>query len=241
MRLTWVAVVCALGGMQFVNCASAAHAQDATGRSRRLKGHVFLFPLLQDSAFVTTYAGIREGFAQYDVPDLPVGELGTRDITLSGVRQSLDLGLGLTQWLGLFAIGRAVVVTGTDRTSLLVDGASVEFHAYGGLVVRLLRNEGTGTQVSFRARAGYWSGREVSVQPLVRALVDDVPDTLVDVINRRIGQLIFVPTSETSVTGGVHAAQYLTPYLSAQASVAFEKAWQEREPFILNLDRRLAD
>jgi hypothetical protein len=92
------------------------------------------------------------------VPDLPVGRFGTRNITLSGIQQSLDLGLRLTDWLGVFGFGRA------------------------------------------------WS-----------------------------------PRSETSVSGGAHAAQYINRYLSAQASVSLERGWETREPFRTDLDRRASD
>ena len=175
----------------------------------------------------------------YEVPDLPVGSLGTRDIKLSGIRTSLDLAVGITEWLGLFGFGRGLLVTGVDRTSLLVDGASVEFVASGGVVVRLLKSEATGTQVALRAQGAYRDGREVTVQPLIRELVDEVSDTLAEVIEGRLGQLILVPTAETSLTGGAHAAQTILPFLSAQASVTFEHGWEDREPFILELDDRL--
>ncbi len=220
-----------------------AHAQQDTApaQSRRVKGHVFLVPMLQDSAFVTTHVGIREGFALFEVPDLPVGRFGTRDITLSGIQQSLDLGLRLTEWLGVFGFGKAVVITGTDQTSLVVDGASVDFVGQAGAVVRLLANETTGTQVSLRARASRRDGQEITVQPLVLALIETAPVTIADVSDGILGRLILVPTSETSVGGGAHAAQYINRYLSAQASVSVERGWITREPFRTDLARRESD
>jgi hypothetical protein len=218
-----------------------AQQDPAPAQSRRVKGHVFLVPTLQDSAFVTTHVGIREGFALFEVPDLPVGRFGTRDITLSGIQQSLDLGLRLTDWLGLFGFGKALLITGTDQTSLVVDGASVDFVGQAGAIVRLLANETTGTQVSLRARASRRHGQEVTVHPLVLALIETVPLTIADVSDGVLGRLILVPTSETSVGGGAHAAQYINRYLSAQASVSMERGWITREPFRTDLARRASD
>ncbi|MFP2912686.1 hypothetical protein ACLESD_48285 [Pyxidicoccus sp. 3LFB2] len=48
---------------------------------------------------MTTNVGLREGVARYDVPDLPVGRLGTTDVLLTGVHQTVDLGLAFTDWL----------------------------------------------------------------------------------------------------------------------------------------------
>jgi len=218
-----------------------AQQDTAPAQSRRVKGHVFLVPTLQDSAFVTTHVGIREGFALFEVPDLPVGRFGTRDITLSGIQQSLDLGLRLTDWLGVFGFGRAVVVTGTNQASLAVDGASVDFVGQAGAVVRLLANETTGTQVSVRARATRGQGREITVQPLVLALIEAAAATIADVSDGDLGRLILVPTSETSVGAGAHAAQYINRYLSAQASISLDRGWETREPFRIDLDRRAGD
>jgi hypothetical protein len=197
--------------------------------------------MLQDSAFVTTHVGIREGFALYDIPDFPVLALGDRDIQLSGIQQSLDLGLKLTDWLGLFAMGRAIIVAGVDRPSLIVDGATLEFGASGGALVRVFRSDSSGTQVSLRAQFAYANRHEVTLQPFVQAVVNATSATLASIVENSLGNLILVPVDETSVRGGVTAAQYLNRYLSAQGSVMLERGWETREPFLLELGERTTD
>ncbi|MCP3137531.1 hypothetical protein [Pyxidicoccus xibeiensis] len=207
--------------------ATACHDDDA----RQLGGHTFQFPILQQSAFVTTHVGLREGVARYDVPDLPVGRLGTTDVLLTGVQQSVDLGLAFTDWLGVAGFARGTVITGANARSLLVDGATVELVGQAGAIVRVWRNEGSGTQLSLRGNFGYQDGSEVTVLPLVRGILNNPLLTVEDVVQGGIGEFILVPRTETSVNGGAFLAQALGRTFSLQASANGEYAWREREPF----------
>jgi hypothetical protein len=190
-----------------------------TARSRQMDGHTFLLPILQQSALITTHVGIREGLAHYEVPDLPVGSLGQRDISLAGLQQTLDLGLRINDWLGLAGYAQGVAVIGTSEPSLLLRGAEYELTGQAGLSVRLLR-EGAGTQVTARANAGFDKGREILVLPLLSGIVNNPPPTLAEVLEGELGQFILVPTSETTVNGGVFLAQAFGPLFSLQASGA---------------------
>ncbi len=215
------------------------NANDEAAQTRRVGGHAFLFPILQSNAFVTTHVGIREGFAVREVPDLPVGRLGTRDITLSGFQQSLDLGFRILPWIGVYGFARGVIITGVDADSLLVDGASFDFVMSGGGVLRLLKEDETGTQLALRARVGNSQGREIPIQPFVQALLNTPAAQLIDILGGRLGSLIFVPTRETTFNGGLYLAQAIVPMLSLQAGAALEHADQTREPYDLVTARRI--
>ncbi|NMO14622.1 hypothetical protein HPC49_03860 [Pyxidicoccus fallax] len=207
--------------------APACHDDD----SRRLGGHTFLFPMLQQSAFVTTHVGLREGIARYDVPDLPVGRLGRTDVLLTGVQQTLDLELAVTDWLGLAGFARGTVITGANTRSLLVDGASVNLVGQAGAIVRVWRNANSGTQLSLRGNFGYEDGSEVTVLPLVSGILNNPLLTLEDVVQGSLGEFILVPRTETSVNGGAFLAQALGRTFSLQAAANAEYGWREREPF----------
>ncbi|MCE9669646.1 hypothetical protein LY474_17770 [Myxococcus stipitatus] len=216
--------------------SGAAHAEKPTvechdDTGRQLRGHTFLYPILQSSAFVTTHAGLREGLARSDVPDLPVGRFGTVDVLLTGVQQTLDLGLGLTPWLGLEAFARATIVTGANTRSLVVEGASVDLLGEVGPVLRVWRNEHSGTQVSVRANFGYEKGRDILVLPLVGGIVNTPGATLEDVVFGNLGEYINIPTSEITLNGGGYLAQALGRTFSIQASARAGYAWKERKPF----------
>jgi hypothetical protein len=207
--------------------APACHADDV----RVLRGHTFLFPILQSPSFVSTHVGVRLGVARQDVPDLPIGRLGSTDVLLQGLQNTLDLGLGLTDWLGLQGFARATLVTGANPRSLLIDGASQDVAGKAGAIVRVWRNENSGTQLSARANVGYAKGYELTVLPLVSGIVNNPLLTLEEVVQGNLSQLIRVPTRETSVDGGAYLAQALSRTFSLQASANAEYAWRAREPF----------
>src|SRR5215217_6355494 len=170
-----------------------ACSEPCSARSRQLKGHTFLFPILQQSAFVTSHVGIREGLARYDVPDVPVNDLEPLDVHLTGIQQTLDLSLGITDWLGVTGYGRATIITGTNADGLLASGATVDLIGQLGAVARILRNDTSGTQLSFRAHYGYNRGREITLLPLVNAIVNTPQITVGGIIDGDLGQFLFVP------------------------------------------------
>jgi hypothetical protein len=210
------------------------------GCSRQLGGATFLLPILQQQAFVSTYVGIREGVAVYRVPDVPIGILGTLDASLAGYQQTLDLGLRLTRWLGLWGQARGTVYTGLTVNSLLVGGGSSVASGEGGLVLRLLHLESSGTQLSLRAGGGYEQGSELTLLPLLSAIVDTPGVTLESILSGNLGEFLLVPTSERSVTGGLFLAQALGgPFLSLQASASARRAWRTSRPFDPSVEDRV--
>ncbi|GEN12614.1 hypothetical protein SAMN05443572_103453 [Myxococcus fulvus] len=211
--------------------ATEACQEPCGARSRQLAGHTYVFPILQQSAFVTSHVGIREGLALYDIPDVPVNDLQPLDVTLTGIQQTLDLSLSITDWLGVAGYGRATIITGTNADGLLSSGATVDLLGQVGGVVRLLRSERSGTQVSVRANFGYDKGREITLLPLINAIIETPQVTVGDLINGSLGQFLFVPSEETTANGGVYAAQTLGRMFSLQGSVLAEYAWQKRKPF----------
>ncbi|NVJ23226.1 MULTISPECIES: hypothetical protein [Myxococcus] len=208
-----------------------ACTQPCGARSRQLKGHTFLFPILQQSAFVTTNVGIREGLARYDVPNVPVNDLEPLDVLLTGVQQTLDLSLGITDWLGFTGYARAEIITGTNADGLLASGATADLLGQLGGVVRIFRSDTSGTQLSFRAHYGYNRGREITLLPLVNAIVGTPQVTVGNIIDGDLGQFLFVPRKESSAHGGLYVAQSFGKMFSIQASGAAEYAWQTRRPF----------
>ncbi|WP_338866194.1 hypothetical protein [Myxococcus stipitatus] len=212
--------------------------QRCGAKSRRLKEHTFLFPMLQQSAFVATYFGIREGIARYNIPDVPVADLQPFDVKLTGLQQTLDLSVKLTDWLGVMGFGRATLITGTTPSGLLSSGATLDLMGQIGGIVRLLHSENSGTQLSVRANVGYDRGRQVTLLPFVNAILQTPAITVEEIIGGRISQLLFVPNREVTLNGGIYVAQSLGPMFSLQGSASAEYAWQNRRPFDLELGGR---
>ncbi|MFY0571660.1 hypothetical protein ACN28E_48630 [Archangium lansingense] len=234
MSLTAIALLLSLStaATEQTNARETPACECEQGRSRQLGGHTFLFPILQQSAFVSSYVGLHEGVVVYDVPDLPIGSLGLQDVSLTGFQQTLDLGLRITPWLGLWGQARGIAYTGMTVGSFVSDGASYRVGGDAGLVVRLLHFDSSGTQLSLRAGAGLQGGREFTLLPLLSSIVDTPGVTLVSILRGNLGELLIVPMSESSVNGGAYFAQKLgTPVLGLQASASAMHAWRTRKPF----------
>lgn len=210
------------------------------GKSRQLRGHTFLFPILQKSSFVTTHVGIREGIARYDVPDLPIGRLGTSDVLLEGLQQTIDLGFGITDWLGLDGFAQGVVIVGGNGRSLVINGGETNLNGEVGPVIRLWHSDTSGTQISVRANFSYTKTHEITVFPFVSAIVNNPLLTIEDVVNGNLDELIRVPSKETAVNGGAYLAQAFSRTFSLQASANGEYGWDTREPFDTTTNLRLS-
>src|SRR6218665_1778488 len=182
----------------------AAGEGDEGGCSRQIGGATFLLPILQQQSFVSTYVGIREGVAVYHVPDLSIGILGPQDVSLAGYQQTLDLGLRLTRWLGLWGEARGTIFTGLTLSSLLVGGGSFVASGEGGLVLRLLHFESSGTQLSLRAGGGYERGRALTLLPLLSAIVDTPGVTLRSILDGNLREFLLVPLPHPSLHPPLH-------------------------------------
>jgi hypothetical protein len=212
-----------------------AHAED--GDSRVLADHVFLYPTLVPSALLTSYVGIRETFAVMHIPNLGAGSLGERDVSLTGLQQTLDLGFQFSDLIGISGFARGTALAGTNRQSIIIDGASVNYEVAGNVGVRLYRNASTGTQLTARAEIGYKNTQEIAFLQLLEDVAEE-PRTIINILRAGISSRVLVPTEETELSGGLMLAQAFSRVLSLQASGRFDYAFYSREPYELELRRR---
>jgi hypothetical protein len=211
--------------------ASLLSDEDDEVGDRTLRGHTFIFPLLQSTAFVTTHFGIRNGFALVIFPDVPVGSLGTFDLKETGIVQNFDLGIKIVDFLGLFAVGSGEVVTGVDVPSLVLSQNSFSASGEAGAIVRLLRLEETGTQVAVRASIGAGTGRALSVVTLVTNILNGNQRSVNDVLKGDVGKYLLVPESTVTYAFALNAAQVITRNFSLQASLELRHGDQTTSPY----------
>src|SRR5262249_9608429 len=150
--------------------AQPVPAEANESSDRTLKGHTFPFPVLQNSAFVTTHFGIRQGIIFVSIPRLPLGN-EVLNLNASGLVENADLGVKITPWFGVFATLSGQVTMGTDVASLIIAGGSFAVSGELGAVFRVFRNDLSGTQGSIRAFGGLGTGRNVNMLGVVSALV----------------------------------------------------------------------
>src|SRR5262245_2849178 len=74
------------------SASAMAQGQETSGGSRRLGGHLFMYPESIDSAFVQTTFGTRT-LARYErINDLPVGPFSL-DVSALGVQETAELSI----------------------------------------------------------------------------------------------------------------------------------------------------
>jgi hypothetical protein len=198
---------------------------------RILRGHTLLFPTLQQSAVVSTHVGIREGLAEVKAEQLPLGQLGPRDVSFTGLQQTIDLSLRFTPWLALYLDAQGQLLLGTNGISLLQRGAAFTKSADAGLAFRLLRKEDSGSQLTARVFGGVSSGRDVTVLPLLLSAVNQPGATLGQILEGNATDFLIVPTESRSFGLGLHFAQVFSRAFSLQASVAARRTTLTESPF----------
>jgi hypothetical protein len=219
LNLHLFAAPCAL--LAALALSSQAHGDGgvrAESADHTLGGHVFNSPILSETAFVTTHFGIRQGLAYLNVPSLP-SPIGPTNLTLAGFQQDFDLGLKVTDWLGVVANGSGSLLSGTNVESLVLSESSFAAGGEGGVVLRLARLEQTGTQLSMRLTGGAGIGRKVDVKGLLTGLLADPQKTFDNVLRGKAVKYIFSPQSTNTFALSLLAAQALSPNFSLQASV----------------------
>jgi hypothetical protein len=217
--------------------ATPAYAQTADATiprewgDRTLRGHTFPYPGLQETAFVTTHFGVRQGFAFLRVPDLPLGQAGTFDLSATGLVQSFDLGVKILDWLGVFVVGDGQLVTGVNVPSLVLTQNSFTAHAEGGAIVRVARVESSGTQIAVRASGGAGIGRGVSVLNLISGIASAQNVDATKVLTTGIGQYLLIPESSYTFAGSLHVAQPVAPVLGLQAAFEARRKADTQSPY----------
>lgn len=203
---------------------------------RTMKGHTFIYPILQEGAFNTMHFGTRLGAAVFSVPNVPTGALGTLTLNAAGLAQDFDLGIEILPWLGVYGTGDGTVVTGSDFESAIVFGGQFSFSGEGGVVVRLVRVESTGTQVSARLFGGGGTGLNLDTDNLLTAVLGQTGQTLNTILKGGIGNLILTPTGSYTFGGSVHGAQALGRYVGLQLAVEGRNTWQTVSPYVVSMN-----
>lgn len=93
---------------------------------RTLAGHTFIAPQIAPSGFVTTHVGIRQGVLFRRVPDYPLGPFGSLTLMQVGADEFLDLGLKLSDHVGLYGNLHLTIHAGMNAESKRVTTSPCE-------------------------------------------------------------------------------------------------------------------
>ena len=125
-------------------------------------GRTFLFPALHAGPFVTTYFGHpSRGLRRRTSPGGPDSRLFQIDRphqASSASRRPLNLGIQITDWLGIEAQGRALAVIGTSGQSIIYGGGQISAGGFAAPIVRIAGSKVPGRRSAARAQIGELSG-----------------------------------------------------------------------------------
>lgn len=215
-------------------------SMDPCGHERKnafeLGGHDFLIPSSFPTSFVDTYFGIRLGAEFYEAPNLPTPSGTFSPATLASAT-AIDFGIKLTRWLGIFGNLRLTEILGSNTSGLVYSGAAFEISGEAGVILRLLRLEATGTQISVLGSGGYAGGLSISIFPL---LTQPTAPTVRAVLQGDLTEVVRTPLREWDAQGNVAIAQALGPFFSLQGFIGGGVGSARIEPFDTTSGTRLA-
>ena len=180
---------------------------------RTLKGHTFIPPARIDTAFVTTHFGILLGGAYQKITPTSPANASAHEV--AGLSTALRFGIRFAPWLGMFVAVRGQVGVGITEQAAFSRGGRAIGDWEVGLAGRILRREGSGTQLGVRLKGIGRHGYGV------------VPESVVaDILAAIIGQPTQRPTLDIVSTehsfgfsGALTAAQAINSHFGLQASI----------------------
>jgi hypothetical protein len=200
---------------------------------RTLAGHRFLFPATYAGPFNATYFGVAQGGYEKHIPSVPGPLVGSNDLDLIGYTVSVDLGVKIFDWLGIQGTATGLAISGLNGTSIVYAGGNLTVGGNVGPIVRIVRIERTGTQVSARAQVGWLTGTGLDL-PRLLVLGRDVfsgasgPTDAAATIGRGLLQGGLTRTVVHDIDGfdllaSAEAAQALGPMFGLQGAVTLQR------------------
>jgi hypothetical protein len=121
--------------------------------------------------------------------------------------------------------------------SFVYEGATFEYFAAAYAVLRLFKNDNSGTQLSLRGGGAYSQGQVASLFPLFSA--PDARVALREIVDGSLRDLLTTPVYSEQLLGSLAIAQAVSPLFGVQASagMGYTTSTADRFDFALS-DRR---
>jgi hypothetical protein len=149
------------------------------------------------------------------------------DVNTVTLAESLDLGVKITDWLGIYFSAGVRSLIGTNLRALTYAGATYDVGGAGGLILRVYHNEESGTQLSLRAGGSVTRGQVSTLFPLF----DQPIASLVDLLQGDLGESIRTPFTTSRFDGSVAFAQAFSHFFGLQASASAGRSSVTIEPY----------
>ena len=187
--------------------------------------HLFLFPDLQKSAFMTTNINFQQAMELLSVPDAPVRAGRTYDVSALGVAERIDLGVRFLKRFEATIGGSAEAFSGTGIKSALVGGAAYTFDGLIGAGMRIMRS--SHTQVAVRLAGTFGSAKRVEFLPVLAAVTAQggAAQSIDSIVDGSTGRRIITPATRDAVSASFHLAQSILPSLGFQGTAGFTESF----------------
>lgn len=189
-----------------------------------LGGHLFIFPVLQEPAFMTTHVAFTQALELLSVPDAPVRPGRTYDVSALGVDELIRFGARFLDRYEASLGAAAAAYSGSGIKSALIGGAGYWFNGQVGLGMRIWR----GRRTQFSARIGGTFGATKRVEFI--NVIDDVASaggqqTVDDIINGNLGRRVVTPASSDALNVSFHLAHALSRAFGFQGTFGVAENW----------------
>jgi len=228
--------------LAFVSATGSASADDA----RTMRGHTFPRPISEDSAFLPTTIGFRQGLLYLDSGELRL--LGTpRPVVRAVALETMDVSVKVLDWLAVGATGDLQAQLVASEAALATSSSYFSGGVRFGPSFRALRVASTGTQLTFRPYAQFSYGAVVDIASVLtqleeRAITEaSAPPAsaaegvaLAAQLQNQLLRAVVSPLQRKAWGGSLHVAQALTPELGVQVSYGLKRERFVATSFDLN-------
>jgi hypothetical protein len=211
------------------------------GSERVLGGHTFQYPSLTQSAFLSSTLNFQVLMAFNSSRATSIDSGGTVDVQQIAPVLNLDLTLHVADPVSVFFGTTGAVSSGVSTKSLVLKGETLSYTLTGGVIVRLLRDERTATQIALRAGGLFASGTSINLQGLVDILQGNSGITIDDIVNGSVGDVLLTPfnTYEGNFSGAL--AHAFSHWLSLQTSLVLKFTAIDSSPYVVMAQERQSE
>jgi hypothetical protein len=189
-----------------------------------LGGHLFMFPVLQETAFMTTRITFAQALELLNVPDAPVRTGRTYDVSALGVDESISFAAQFLHRYEASIGGAAEAYSGDGVKSALVGGAAYWFDGQLGLGMRLFRTRRT--QLALRLGGAFGSSKRIEFISVLQQLSAQPTEETVDqVVDGNAGRKVVTPAHRNAVKLSFNLAHAFNSWLGFQGAFSVNESF----------------
>lgn len=190
-----------------------------------LKQHRFLSPTYVSTPFVSTNVRFQQGLYMFSIPNLPITERRTFDVSAAGLTERISAGIRFLDLFQIYALLQAQVLAGTNAKSVILSGTTYTYSFGGGLAARLFRSENSGTQLSVRAQVTTGPLGQLDLLAFANDVINRDATSISDLFDGGFARSSLASGTETVFRAHAVAAQTISRHFGIQAMLGLSGYW----------------